>query len=204
MKNVLSSTLKEHLLWLGGAGNGERADLTGANLSRADLSGANLTGANLFEANLSSVNLSHANLYAANLSRAKLSHANLSDTDLSDANLSGADLSHANLSGADLSRATLYRADLFKADLSRANLSSTNLSAASGILWASCGWSEHGQGGRQLTAIVVNSSVVFYCGCFMGSETELRDYIAKGAADHKTSRSKAMDFALSCIDEGRN
>ena len=104
-KQELKAILGKHLKWLRGEDGGERANLSGANLS----------GAYLFEANLSGADLSRANLSGADLSRADLSRA-----DLSRANLSGADLSRANLSGAYLSGAYLSRADLSRADLSGA------------------------------------------------------------------------------------
>ena len=99
----LQEHLRLHALWIVHDTAGERADLSGANLSEADLSGANLYRANLSGADLSGANLSGANLYEADLSRANLSRADLSRADLSEA-----DLSEANLSGADLSRANLY------------------------------------------------------------------------------------------------
>ena len=95
-KEELKSILDKHLKWLRSEDGGERANLSGANLSGANLSGADLSG--------------------ANLSGADLSWANLSGADLSGANLSGANLSRANLSGADLSGANLYRANLSGAD----------------------------------------------------------------------------------------
>jgi uncharacterized protein YjbI with pentapeptide repeats len=129
-KDDLSLILEKHLKWLRGEDGGERANLSGANLSRANLSGADLSRANLSRADLSRANLYGANLSEANLSRANLSGANLSRADLSRADLYGANLSRANLSGADLSRANLSRADLYGANLSRANLSRANLSRA--------------------------------------------------------------------------
>ena len=89
----LSEILRKHSLWLAGSPKGERANLSGADLSWANLSRANLSGANLSRANLSGANLSRANLSGVNLSRADLSGANLSRANLSGANLSGADLS---------------------------------------------------------------------------------------------------------------
>ena len=53
----LKEILDKHLKWLRNEEDGERADLSGANLyganlSRADLYGANLYGANLFRAEI--------------------------------------------------------------------------------------------------------------------------------------------------------
>ena len=96
----LKEILEKHKKWLRGEGGGERANLSGADLSRANLSRADLSGANLYGANLSRANLSGANLSGAGLSGADLSWANLSGADLSWANLSRANLSGANLSWA--------------------------------------------------------------------------------------------------------
>ena len=104
--------LKKHSAWLHGEAEGERADLSRANLYRADLS----------EANLSRADLSGANLRGAKLSRADLSGANLSGADLRGADLHKANLSEANLTGADLSGANLRNAALRRADLTWANL----------------------------------------------------------------------------------
>jgi len=39
----------------------------------------------------------------------------------------------------------------------------------------------------------------FFCGCFSGAESELREYISKGEEIYKASRTKAMEFCLSCM-----
>ena len=113
----LPKILASHAKWLADKATGDRADLSGANLSSATLSWADLSRANLSSATLSGANLSRANL--------------------SSATLSGADLSWANLSGANLSSATLSRANLSSATLSWANLSSANLSEVVGLAIAS-------------------------------------------------------------------
>ena len=119
-RGELDVFLRKHKLWLINDPEGERADLSGADLSGVDLSGADLSGANL-----SGANLFRASLYGANLFRASLSGANLFRASLSGANLSG-----ANLSGASLYGANLFRASLSGANLSGANLSEANLSEA--------------------------------------------------------------------------
>ena len=90
---------------------GQKADLTGANLSsanltRADLIDANLTRAYLTDANLTNADLTGANLTGANLTDANLSHAGLDDANLTGANLTGANLTGATLIGVDLTDAT--------------------------------------------------------------------------------------------------
>jgi hypothetical protein len=59
----LAEVLRKHALWSADSPGGERANLSGA-----DLSGANLYRANLYGANLYRADLSGANLYGANLS----------------------------------------------------------------------------------------------------------------------------------------
>jgi hypothetical protein len=58
--------LENHLKWIRDEDGGERADLSGVDLSRANLSGVDLSCANLSRANLSGANLSGAkNLLSA-------------------------------------------------------------------------------------------------------------------------------------------
>ncbi len=81
-KEELEVFLRKHKLWLEDKEEGERADLSGADLREADLRGADLR--------------------EADLSGADLREADLREADLSEADLSGADLREADLSGADL------------------------------------------------------------------------------------------------------
>ena len=92
----LKDILEKPFLWLKGDPNGERADLSWADLYGADLSGAYLSEANLRGANLSMANLRGADLYGADLSGAYLRKADLSMANLSEANLYG-----TNFCGAD-------------------------------------------------------------------------------------------------------
>jgi len=92
----LAKIIEKHQAWLDDQENGERANLSGANLSDANLRGANLSDANLSGANLRGANLSDANLRGANLSGAYLRGAYLRGANLSDANLRGANLSGAS------------------------------------------------------------------------------------------------------------
>ena len=78
----LSKILKEHKRWLENEDEGEKADLSHANLSRANLSRANLRFANLSDSDLFESNLSNADLFGANLSNTNLRDANLSCANL--------------------------------------------------------------------------------------------------------------------------
>ena len=155
------------------------AILKGANLSWADLSEANLRWANLSWANLSEANLSGANLSDANLSEASLSWANLRAANLSGADLSGANLRGANLSGADLSEA--------------------NLSEAKGIIYAQVSFNWHGERGRQLSAVKIGEEVFLFCGCFKGSEDDLKKYIRDSKEEYIASRTSALNAVMSLI-----
>jgi len=125
----LSKILKEHKIWLySGYEEGEKADLSEANLGDADLNEDSLWDANLSGADLWDANLSGANLYNADLSGAYLRGADLNEADLRGANLRGAYLYRANLHYADLSNTNLSGADLGGADLSEADLGDANMS----------------------------------------------------------------------------
>ena len=158
--------------------------------------------ANLREANLRGANLSEANLSWADLSEANLSWADLSEANLSGADLSGADLSMANLSRADLSMADLSGADLSEANLRRANLRGANLRGAAGIgSWSQVAFAGHGECGRMLIAIhQTGKNPVYRCGCFYGSEQELREYIAAGDENKKSSRLRALEVAKELME----
>jgi hypothetical protein len=68
-----------------------------------------------------------------------------------------------------------------------------------GLSVAACHWSGHGECGRQLLAVALPEGLHFYCGCFSGSAEELRTYIAGGKAVYAPSRTKALEFLLSCF-----
>ena len=165
-----------------------------------DFSDSNLRRANLRRADLRGADLSGANLIRADLSAANLSAADLRGSDLSAANLSAADLRGANLRRADLRGADLSAANLRGVDLRGADLSAANLSRSIGVEYAQCVWRDHGECGRQLTAVLINDEIIFYCGCFMGSARALIDYIIAGKKKYRASRYKAMNFLISCFD----
>ena len=128
----LKEIIASHGKWMRCEEGGERAYLSGADLSGADLRGAylrgaDLSGAYLSDADLRGAYLSGADLRGADLRGAYLRGADLSNAYLSDAYLSGADLRGAYLSGADLSNAYLRGADLSGAYLSNTDLSGAYL-----------------------------------------------------------------------------
>ena len=71
----LKEKIRLHGMWINGEMGGDRANLTGANLTDANLRGAKLTGANLTGANLRGANLTDAYLTGANLRGANLTGA---------------------------------------------------------------------------------------------------------------------------------
>ena len=104
----LNQILEQHKLWL------ETNEVQGerANLTDADLYCANLTDADLYGADLEGTNLRGAKLYGATLTRANLTRANLQGAYLKDAILENANLENANLQGANLWDANLKDANL--------------------------------------------------------------------------------------------
>jgi len=130
----LARVLDSHRKWME-RGEGDRANLSGADLRVAKLRdailrGANLSGADLSGSDLRDAILRDANLIDANLIGADLIGADLSGADLSGADLSGSDLRYADLSYAILSNALLRDANLIGANLSGADLRGSDLSGA--------------------------------------------------------------------------
>ena len=154
----LAQILSGHATWTRSGGqSGQRADLTGVDLSGHDLRGVdlgaavlhgavlrrtNLAGALLAMADLSLVDAREANLTNADLRGAKLERATLSSAKLMEAcakplliagehkcptDCTSARLDHACLLRADLSMALLVGADLTEADIRRTDLRGASL-----------------------------------------------------------------------------
>ena len=106
MKNInqeeLKEILKKHKMWLNDEEGGERANLSGFDLSCTDLSGDDLRGAYLCNADLRNTYLYNADLRDVDLYNADLRNAHLYNADLRDADLRYANLSYANLKGSYL------------------------------------------------------------------------------------------------------
>lgn len=190
------------------------ANLEGVDLSNADLQYARLGYANLKNANLERADLGSANLKLADLERSDMYGADLRDTNLHGSCLEGSDLRGANLIYTDLRWANLKMVDLSAANLTYANLMGANLEGANltevelagahvdrllGINYAVCSFRGHGERGRQLLAVEINSEVILFCGCFKGTEQELRYYIEEGTAKFKDSRLLALETVLKLI-----
>lgn len=110
LRNLLR-VLAAHHAWLRGEQGGERADLSGLDLTEVDLKGADLT-----DADLAGTDLSGADLRDSKLVRANLRQAFLRGADLRESNLTGADLSEADLRDCDLLGATLESTDFWRAN----------------------------------------------------------------------------------------
>jgi len=126
--------------------------------------------------------------------------------DWSECNLDGASLNRASLNGASLNRASLNDASLNDASLNGASLNDASLDGASlndasGVIRASCSWTDHGERGRQLLAVSIGGNDVYFCGCFRGSINELREYIKRGEEKYRASRTIAADFVSARMAE---
>jgi hypothetical protein len=74
------------------------------------------------------------------------------------------------------------------------------LSSARNLIYSACYFSGHGECGRQLLAVKIGEDVKLFCGCFSGTETELRDYIEKHDEELKSSRLIALETVLKLIE----
>ena len=98
----LEEILKKHKMWLNDEEGGERANLSGFDLSYTDLSGDDLRGTYLCNADLRGTYLCNADLRGADLCNADLRGANLCNADLRGADLRGANLTGTNLKNVNL------------------------------------------------------------------------------------------------------
>ena len=126
-REEIEKILAKHKLWLLGDPEGERADLSGADLVGRLLTFADLSGADLSGADLRSTSLSLADLTDANLQDADLTSTILSGTYLGGADLRGANLHNAYLKDASLCGANLIGADLRDIKLKNANLTDAKI-----------------------------------------------------------------------------
>ena len=164
----LKEILEQHKLWIDTNGKqGQRANLSGANLYRAYITGAKLEFANLNGANLEGANLWDENLTGAKLTGAKLTGANLINAILYSANLRGANLLGANLTRADLTRASLNGANLNGANLNGANLNGANLTGITGLHDISC----------IIPGCLVQLNKIRYTGFYLEKENKYENFI---------------------------
>ena len=98
------------------------------------------------------------------------------------------------------------RADLTGADLSGANLAGANLARADLTealhAFATVSFLGHGERGRTLTAIrrKEGDAPELFCGCFTGNTKALREYIEKGEAKYRKTRTLALETVLTLLD----
>ena len=152
-------------------------------------------------ANLTGADLTWVGLRGANLMRANLTGADLTGANLTWVGLTGANLTRADLTGANLTRANLMRANLTGADLTGADLTGTDLTGVYPLTYAQVSFSSHGECGRMLTGVQQKGGgpTHFYCGCFFGTEQDLRSYIAEGPDNLKSSRTLALETVIHLI-----
>ena len=161
-----------------------------------------LTGSILFEGDFSCIKTAVEAAVAnrASLDGARLDGASLDGASLDGASLDGASLDRASLDRASLDRARLDGARLDRASLDRARLDRASLDRARLDGWAQVSFAGHGECGRMLTAILQDKKPAqFFCGCFYGNEAALRDYIAKGDAKLRKTRTLAADTVIALL-----
>ena len=93
----------------------------------------------------------------------------------------------------------VINANLSEANLSEADLSEANLRGAKGIIYAQVSFNWHGERGRQLSAVKIGEEVILFCGCFKGSEDDLKKYIRDSKEEYIASRTSALNAVMSLI-----
>lgn len=93
----------------------------------------------------------------------------------------------------------LIKEAVINAILKGVNLSGANLSGAKGIIYAQVSFNWHGERGRQLSAVKIGEEVFLFCGCFKGSEDDLKKYIRDSKEEYIASRTSALNAVMSLI-----
>ena len=93
----------------------------------------------------------------------------------------------------------LIKEAVINAILKGANISWADLSEAKGIVYAQVSFNWHGERGRQLSAVKIGKEVFLFCGCFKGSEDDLKKYIRDSKEEYIASRTSALNAVMSLI-----
>ncbi len=132
----LQEILQKHKIWFESRGKeGERAELSKADLHQKDLSFQNLAGANLRDADFSQasmrgINFKKATLAGTNFSKAGATFADFSGADLRGAKMHGANLSFSNFNDTNLRFADFLLAYMRGTQLEQACLAYANFTGA--------------------------------------------------------------------------
>ncbi len=175
---TLQEVLELHKMWLDNEEGGERANLSGEDLSYVNLRSANMRDANINHGNLYGADLSHAILEGADLSHAILEGAILEGVDLEGVDLNHANLSYADLSGTNLSYANFYGTNLSYANLTNTNFYLTNLYKAKGDFVG-----VENIGSRSDTTHYFYNIDKVICGCFSGTMEEFEEKVKESYSE---------------------
>lgn len=205
-QRTVNKMCREHEKWLADNSTGKRADFSFRKGSYLSFYGRNLSQAIFENSNLTSCLFAKANLTLSDFEK-----SNLAFNDFSEANLTKAELSLANIVSCYFTLTSLHGVafidslvkynDFTKAKFYSNDFSGTRLLENKGLLYASCSWTDHGERGRTLLAILINKEVTYYCGCFNGSEADLRVYIKQTSPNLAGSRLTALEFCAARIKE---
>lgn len=199
-EDKLKEVLRLHLLWLNGDPDGERADLSHADLRDMDLQRANLSFAVMKQALLCGANLSDSRLEYAEMYRADLREADMTRADLSLASLQYANLARSSMRDANCASSNFMQADMGEVDLTGAHL---GFDAFFGgvkhvpLYQAVCGFGSRNSA-LTLLAVGERKDWRWFTGCFEGSEERLRAAIAKkyGRRGSDEGYSLALDYLV--------
>jgi Pentapeptide repeats (9 copies)/Pentapeptide repeats (8 copies) len=186
--------------------------LEGVALSRADLAQAvfrkaKLTDMNLYESRLTSATFDQAQLrnitfregrmenasfFKASMCNVQFLHADLRLTVFNAARVESSKLSSCDCTGCNFTGAKLVDDTIIK---------STTLQQVQGLRYAQVSFTGFGANNRMLTAYETASGIRYSCGCFEGTEKELRAFIKYDNLGLTASRMKALRIVTRLIND---
>lgn len=196
----LKEVLRLHGLWLNGEPDGERADLSHADLRDMDLQRADLRFVVMRQALLCGANLRESRLEYAEMYRADLREADMFHADLTFASMQCANLARSSMRDANCASSNFMQADMGEVDLTGAHLGFDAFFGGvkhAPLYQAVCGFGSRNSA-LTLLAIGERKDWKWFTGCFEGSEEELRAAVAKrywrGGGDE--GYSLALDYLV--------
>jgi hypothetical protein len=112
------------------------------------------------------------------------------------------EIKKCNMTGASVSRVMFSGTSFSDVDLEDAIFDGVCMSEVVGMDYASVSFPGHGEIGRLLLAVRHGSGVLYHCGCFHGTEEELREYIDNHNVFYVKSRMLALETVKGLLEKG--
>lgn len=210
--NSISQTIKNAII--------EKVELSSITIDNEIIVGVNFKGADLANCifigcKLCDCNFDNCNLHSTRFTDCAIVSSSFDSTILCNVTFKKTTLDNVSFYSANLTKADFLCSTIINSTFSSANLSyarfidtsmdncvyfrDTILNCVKGLKYATVSFDAHGKKGRQLTAVVIDGKIKYFCGCFNGNAKQLKDYILLNGADYAPTRRAAMNAVTRLI-----